>query len=84
MLITTDSILHAMHRTYDEIPMEMSKLLFPQRSKMCSNNCPDHLTSLISNVGPTAKNYQDVDLYLTVARNLLKVPGSTHSKTDAW
>ena len=35
VLVTTDSILHAMHRTYDDLLMEMEETFFTVRSMRC-------------------------------------------------
>jgi hypothetical protein len=89
VLVTTDSVLHAMHRTYDDILMEMEQTFFTAALNEMLGNCHDELASKAPKWGATAKNYQDVDLYLTVARNLLRGAGAATGERirpglDAW
>ena len=89
VLVTTDSILHAMHRTYDDLLMEMEQTFFTAALDEVLAKCHDALADEASNWGSTASNYKDVDLYLIVARNLLKGAGGPenvrmHPQVDAW
>jgi len=89
VLVTTDSILHAMHRTYDDILMEMEETFFTAALDELLGKCHDELASSARRLGASAKNCQDVDLYLTVARNLLQGAGAPtgermHPGLDAW
>ncbi len=76
VLITTDSILHAMHRTYDDVLIEIEQTFLTAALDEVLEKCHDSLATSAPAWGATAKNYQDVDLYLTVARNLLKGAGA--------
>ena len=89
VLITTDSILHAMHRSYDDILMELEQTVLTDALNEILGKCHDLLASSAPNWGTTATNYRDVDLYLTVARNLLQGAGappgpSNRPRADSW
>ncbi|MBI5532818.1 MAG: DUF3160 domain-containing protein [Deltaproteobacteria bacterium] len=79
VLVTTDSILHALHRTYSGI-MEMIE------QRALSGLLEDVLAAAHGELGkrtPTTRDpallrsLRDVDVYLTVARNLLKADPGT-------
>jgi hypothetical protein len=92
VLVTTDSILHALHRSYDEMLKEIEVELFTDTIKQ----------SLEATLGALSKRYRtykddqvrdsarDLDVYLSVALNLLAGGGSpdsgatvvVHSKLD--
>jgi hypothetical protein len=81
VFVSTDSIMHALHKSYDEILMDMEMNVFtPTISKI--------LTDAHEEIGKRAKqekidtNAADVDLYLTVALNLLVGAGSPAVDTD--
>ena len=89
VLVTADSILHAMHVTYDDMLKELEQKYFTAALDEVLNKCHEELAGLSANVGEVADNCRDVELYLTVARNLLLGAGATadgqiHSTTDAW
>jgi hypothetical protein len=89
VLVTTDSVLHAMHRTYDDLLKEMEEQVFTDILADVLRKCHDALATSATNWGTTAANYRDVDLYLTVARNLLAGAGATAVPTarpgvDEW
>ena len=89
VLITTDSILHAMHRTYDDLLMEMEQTFLTAALEEVLTKCHDSLAGLAPHWGAAARNYQDVDLYLTVARNLLHGAGApatqkAFANADIW
>ena len=78
LLITTDSILHALHRSYDKILIELE-----------SNHLRDKLNTVLADAHGTLADwvdeypeaelydtYMDVDTYLTVARTLLAEPSA--------
>jgi hypothetical protein len=88
VLITTDSILHAMHRTYDDLLMEMEQTFLAAALDEVLTKCHDSLATSAQH-GAAARNYQDVDLYLTVARNLLHGAGAPAAQkafadADIW
>ena len=78
VFITTDSILHAMHRSYDEILKELEETLFTfQIDEILSKAHSDLFikSARYTNTSLT-KHFKDVDLYMTVARNLLAGAGA--------
>ncbi len=78
VFITTDSILHAMHRSYDEILMELEEVLFAHTIDDILSNAHNELFNKYSNYTnpPLSNHIKDVDLYLTIARNLLAGAGA--------
>jgi hypothetical protein len=89
VLVTTDSILHAMHRTYDDLLMEMEQTFLTDALDEVLSKCHALVASEAPSWGSAATNYKDVDLYLTVARNLLRGAGAPtgpriHPAIDAW
>jgi hypothetical protein len=89
VLVTTDSILHALHRTYDDVLMELEQTFFTAALDELLSKCHEELASVAPGYGRIAQNCRDVDLYLTVARNLLKGAGAPvgdriHPGRDAW
>ncbi len=88
VLVTTDSILHAMHQTYDDMLKELEQKYFTAALDEVLNKCHEELAGAAASVGKVADNYRDVDLYLAVARNLLRGAGAPagriHSAADAW
>ncbi len=73
VLVTTDSIMHALHRSYDQILMELEANLFAHLVDEILTDCQKaNAERAAKNKDATlAKSYRDVDLYLTIARNLL-------------
>lgn len=78
VLVTTDSVLHALHRSFDKVLMELEVRVFTDvigdvldgaHAALAANN-----GKLCCKLADTAR---DADLYLTVARNLLAGKGST-------
>jgi hypothetical protein len=91
VLVTTDSILHAMHRSYDDVLKEMETSFFTPVLEEVLGECHEQLATEAPSFGATAANYRDVDLYLTVALNLLRGAGAPHPAgqrvyrgLDAW
>lgn len=80
VLITTDSILHALHRSYDEViqALEVS-LLAEQLDRMLKALHQELGRATKQSTAPgVQQSIEDVDLYVSVARNLLYgagVPG---------
>jgi hypothetical protein len=82
VLITTDSILHALHRSYNDVLKDMEQTFLCTALDEVLTKCHDRLAATAPSGGATSQNYGDVDLYLTVARNLLKGAGApAHSAT---
>jgi hypothetical protein len=73
VLVTTDSVLHAIHRSYEDVLTDIEVYSFlPTMDKLltaCHELLADLYTAETASV--FLENYQDVDLYLAVARNLL-------------
>jgi hypothetical protein len=89
VFVTTDSILHAMHSMYDDMLKEMEETFFTDALDEVLSKCLEELAKSASTWGTTAANYRDVDLYLTVARNLLAGAGAPAVPTmrpgrDEW
>jgi hypothetical protein len=87
VLVTTDSIMHALHRSYDDILMELEVTLFSWTVGQILDDCHQALADkAAANKDTTlAANFRDVDLYLTVARNLLAGAGApAQGQDDAW
>lgn len=77
VLVTTDSVLHAWHRSYDNLLRELeSEILMPALASLLKD-CHERLEHDVRllDVRATTASDQDVDLYLTVARNLLAGAG---------
>lgn len=73
LLITTDSILHAFHHSYDKILLELESGYLAGRLDLVLSGCHEALAEDVADSVPPELNasYRDVDLYLAVARNLL-------------
>jgi hypothetical protein len=89
VLITSDSILHAMHRTYDDLLKELESGYFSLALQDVLTACHDRLPTLAESDGGPGDVHRDVDLYLTVARNLLKGAGApaavrTMEHAEGW
>ncbi|BBO33952.1 DUF3160 domain-containing protein [Lacipirellula parvula] len=89
VLVTTDSILHAMHRSYVDLLKELEQTLFTDLLETVLSQCHAELGAESRQRGELALNEADVDLYLTVARNLLQGAGAptgpqTTPHADAW
>jgi hypothetical protein len=78
VLVTSDSIMHALHRSYDDILMELEMTLFTWSIGQILEDCHTRLADQAGkNQDATLDaSYKDVDLYLTVARNLLAGAGA--------
>ena len=77
VLITSDSILHALHKSYDEILKELETTWFTWTldEMLAEMHLKLSLEGRANSDPQLAENYRDVDLYLTVARNLLAGQG---------
>jgi hypothetical protein len=84
VLITSDSILHAMHRSFDNILIELENGVFMPTIKKLLADTQAALRGEAQTVTvpPVRKSAEDIDLYLTVARNLIE-PGDTLPECDA-
>jgi len=82
VLITADSLLHALHKSYDEILMEIEMTSFTSTLGHLFETAQGQLGKRTWAVedGP---NVRDVDLYLTTARNLLAGAGAPADEKDA-
>jgi hypothetical protein len=94
VLVTSDSIMHALHRSYDDILMELEMTLFTWTMEEILEASHKRLETWATDHKGDAlgTNLRDVDLYLTVARNLLAGAGaperddgkSGHGEVDIW
>jgi len=74
VLVTTDSILHALHRSYDQILIELETRAFTQTLAELLSAVSARLIEAREAAELPASlqvGLRDVDLYITVARNLL-------------
>lgn len=75
VFVTTDSIMHALHKSYDEILMDMeTQILSPAITQILAKTHAEASSRFLN--GGVPGNILDVDLYLTVARNLLAGAGA--------
>lgn len=78
VLVTSDSILHALHRSYDNALKELETALF---AYVIDDTLAAASAELARAFGKTTtpalrQTFEDVDLYFTVARNFLKGGGA--------
>jgi hypothetical protein len=73
VLITTDSILHALHRSFDNLLIELETSYFLATITEALDKAHAALRQEAPALAPSKlrTNAEDVDLYLTVARNLI-------------
>lgn len=71
VLVTTDSILHALHRSYDAILQDLETTEFTNTLQTTLEKSHEALRKANPATPKLKASYQDVDFYLTVARNLL-------------
>jgi hypothetical protein len=81
VLVTTDSIMHALHKSYDEVLMDMEAGVFAPAVAQLLAKMHDELGKR-KVAGEPGTNESDADLYLTVARNLLAGGGSPADDKD--
>ena len=81
VLITTDSILHAMHRSFDAILVQIEEqFLVPTMKKLLAETqAAFGAEAPAFGEAQLRKSVEDVDLYLAVALNLLEGNGITPS-----
>jgi hypothetical protein len=92
VLITTDSILHALHLSYDAILAELEASVFTTTADEILRSCHKELARRGCSSGNPVldQSCHDVDLFLTVARNLLAGAGAPAEGTggiatiDRW
>ncbi len=72
LLVTTDSILHAVHRSFDSIIQETEQFVLKPTLQTALNKLRQQLAAISDEVSQANLNdvLRDVDLYLTVALNL--------------
>jgi hypothetical protein len=73
VLVTTDSILHALHRSFDASLKQLEVLVFSEAvARVLAQTAQTLAAEKGAATEPELRNsFEDVDLYLTVARNLL-------------
>jgi hypothetical protein len=78
VLVTTDSILHAMHRSFDNMLMEVEVQHLRPRLISVLEAAHAALKTQAAGISDSSMraSLSDVDLYLTVARNLLSGAGA--------
>jgi hypothetical protein len=75
VLVTTDSVMHALHTSYDDILMELEMSVFTSTIRKVLADAHDKLSAPYQ-AGAVPESVLDADLYLTVARNLLQGAGA--------
>jgi hypothetical protein len=82
VFVSTDSIMHALHKSYDEILMDMERVVFiPAITQILTKTHGELATQFPKDRKPPG-NALDADLYLTVARNLLVGAGGPDIDKD--
>lgn len=84
VLITTDSILYALYDSHEEILKEMEMRWFTVTLQDVLRGAHDALAAMAAQ-DPRERwvaNYQDVDVYLTVARHLLEGAGAENATPE--
>lgn len=81
VLVTADSVMHALHKSYDDILMDMERTVFtPALRQILADTHAK--SSAPYRDGPVPEGVLDVDLYLSVARNLLEGAGAPADEVD--
>jgi Protein of unknown function (DUF3160) len=89
VFVTTDSILHALHRSYDKVLSVLEERMLGPEIETALQTTHEALSRELASTQDASlrKNLLDVDLYLTVARRLLAAPerpvGSVGGQDDA-
>ncbi|HVJ18224.1 MAG TPA: DUF3160 domain-containing protein [Polyangiaceae bacterium] len=85
VLVTTDSILHALHRSYDAVLEQMEMAIFipllTEALQAAHDTLEKHAGELASKL--LADSAADVDVYLTVAQDLLRGHGAAAQSNAA-
>jgi hypothetical protein len=86
VLVTTDSILHALHRSYDELLAEVETTWFAVSLNEILADCHSELERMrLARPDPAlGESLRDVDLFLTVARNLFAGAGAPAGLDSHW
>lgn len=84
VLVTTDSILHAMHRTFDDILKELEVHALSPTIDAVLARTHAALGEAAAQRSDVPDYYADVDVYLTVARNLLAGAGAPANGTEGY
>lgn len=72
LLVTTDSILDAMHRSFDAILAELEETVLRDALEAALRKVHNRLQPLVKATPALSEAAQDLDLYLTLALNLLE------------
>jgi hypothetical protein len=78
LFVTTDSVLHALHRSYDGVLQELETSVFSYVIDSALERASQRLAAVVRSgrAQNVRASLEDVDLYLTVARNLLAGAGA--------
>jgi hypothetical protein len=87
VLVTTDSVMHALHKSYDDILMELETTVFTSTIDSILKGA--HAALAKRDADKSSPHLADADLYITVARNLLAGAGGTaddktHDGRPVW
>jgi len=83
VLVTTDSILHALHRSYDQVLRSLEESDFTSTLSATLEKSQGALLLAQLTTPKLQTSAADVDLYLTVARNLLAAPAGDSKSSGA-
>src|SRR5688572_15039778 len=86
LLVTTDSVLHALHRSFDEMLKALEQGVFTHVIRGVLTVTQRELyQELAKKPGrEVATALSDADLYVTVARNLLEGAGTSPQDKSRW
>jgi hypothetical protein len=86
VLVTTDSVLHALHRSFDEMLKALEQGVFTHVIRGVLTVTQRELDQQLAKKPgrEVATALSDVDLYVTVARNLLDGAGTSPQDKSRW
>ncbi len=83
VLVTTDSVLHALHASYDKIVDQLESSVFKPAIENALRDAHEGLVRRAAVEPSLSTNWRDIDLYLTVARNLLAGAAESASRAKS-
>ncbi len=85
VLVTSDSILHAFHRSFDQSLKQLEAAFFSEAIDRVLSGVSNELVrdSNLAKIPELRQSLEDLDLYVTVARGLLKGAGAPQGEAPA-
>ena len=84
VLVTSDSIMHALHRSFDNMLSQLEEQTLAPMVRDILTACHDELgRRAVGERDPWFDNYRDLDLYLTVGRTLIWGKSSTGGAVES-